>query len=284
MAMGSGQRPFARYQQASPGLFALLHIPLLRGRLFGQDNRFDVAVINRALAEKYFHGENPIGQRIRFGATNSWFEIIGVVADVKTSGLSAAPEPAVYYPYGPAEAFADVGIIVKSPLSEAVIGDELRKAVIAIDPNQPVSTVETLNTRLSDSVSKPRFIAVLLFAFAALAAILGIIGVYGVVSVRVRWQMRELAVRQALGAQPGDVVRHVLRQGLGMIAIGIAAGIGGSLALSRVLSGMLYEVRANDPITLVSVAMMLSLVALLACWIPARRAARVDPLVLLRYE
>ncbi len=284
MAMGSGQRPFARYQQASPGLFALLHIPLLRGRLFGQDNRFDVAVINRALAEKYFHGENPIGQRIRFGATNSWFEIVGVAADVKTSGLSAAPEPAVYYPYGPAEAFADVGIILKSPLSEAVIGDELGKAVIAIDPNQPLSTVETLNTRLSDSVSKPRFIAALLFAFAALAAILGIIGVYGVVSVRVRWQMRELAVRQALGAQPGDVIRHVLRQGLGMIAIGIAAGIGGSLALGRVLSGMLYEVRANDPITLVSVAMMLSLVALLACWIPARRAARVDPLVLLRYE
>ena len=284
MPMASGQRPFARYQQASPGLFALLHIPLLRGRLFSSSDRFEVAVVNRALAGKYFRGENPIGQHISFGATRSWFEIVGIVADVKTSGLNAAPEPAVYYPYSPKEAFADVGVIVKSPLSEAVIGDELRRAVAAIDPNQPISTIETLNTRLSDSVSKPRFVAALLAAFAALAAILGIIGVYGVVACRVRWQMRELAVRQALGAQPGDVIRHVLRQGLTLIAVGVIAGIAGSLALSRALVGMLYEVRGNDPVTLISVAVMLSAVALAACWIPARRAARVDPLVLLRYE
>jgi putative ABC transport system permease protein len=282
--MASGQRPFARYQQSSPGLFALLQVPLLRGRLFDASDRFEVCVINRALADKYFRGENPIGQHLGFGATRSVFEIIGIVADVKTSGLDAAPEPAVYYPYGPTEAFTDVGVIVRSPLGESVIASELREAVSRIDPNQPVSSVETLNTRLSDSVSKPRFIAALLFAFAGLAVVLGIIGVYGVVACRVRWQMRELAVRQALGAQPRDVIGHVLRQGLGMIAMGIAAGLVGSLALSRVLSGMLYEVRANDPATLIGVTLMLSAVALAACWIPARRAARVDPLVLLRYE
>jgi predicted permease len=284
MPMASGQRPFARYQQSSPGLFALLQIPLLRGRLFDASDRFEVCVINRALAEKYFRGENPIGQRLGFGASGSVFEIIGIVADVKTSGLNAAPEPAVYYPYGPSEAFTDVGVIVRTPLSQSVIANELRNAVSTIDPNQPVSTVETLNTRLSDSVSTPRFIAALLFAFAGLAAVLGIIGVYGVVSCRVRWQMRELALRQALGARPRDVIGHVLRQGLGMIAAGIAAGLAGSLALSRVLSKVLYEVRANDPVTLIGVAFLLSAVALAACWIPARRAARVDPLVLLRYE
>ena len=172
------------------------------------------------MPDKYFRGENPIGQRIRFGAPDApWYEITGIVANVKTSGLNAAPEPAA-----------------------------------------------------------------LLCAFAALAAILGIIGVYGVVACRVRWQMRELAVRQALGTQPGDVTRHVLRQGSEMVAVGICAGIGGSLALSRAISGLLYQVSGNHPLTLASVAISLSAVALAACWIPARRAARVDPLVLLRYE
>jgi predicted permease len=277
--------PLARYQQSSPDLFALLQIPLLKGRLFNSSDRPQVVVVNRALVERYFTGENPIGQSIRWGPKGSpWFEIIGIAGNVKTSGLDAAPEPAVYHPYSTAETTPDVGIIVRSPLSEDIIGNELRQAVIAIDPKQPVSTIAALNERLSDSVSKPRFVAALLSAFAALAAILGIIGVYGVVSCRVRWQMRELAVRQALGAQPHDVVSHVLRQAFSMIATGIAVGLGGSFALTRALSGMLYEVRANDPLTLALSATLLTIVALLACWIPARRAARVDPLVLLRYE
>jgi ABC-type antimicrobial peptide transport system permease subunit len=207
-----------------------------------------------------------------------------VVGDVKTSGLDAAPEPAVYYPYNQGESLNEIGLIVRSQLGAETMANQIRQAVQTLDPNQPVSKIETLDARLTESVSKPRFTAALLLAFAALAAILGIIGVYGVVSCRVRWQMRELAVRQALGAQPGDVVRHVLRQGLGMIAAGIAGGIAASLTLGRVLAKMLYEVRPNDPVTLIGVALLLSAVAMAACWIPARRAARVDPLVLLRYE
>jgi putative ABC transport system permease protein len=280
----AGRRPIARFQPASPGIFSVMQIPLWKGRLFESSDGNRV-VVNRALVDKYFAGESAIGQRIRFGSdTNPWCEITGIVANVKTSGLAAAPEPAVYYPYGPSDGLTDVGLILRSPLDAGVIARELRKAVADINPNQPVAKVESLDARLTESVSKPRFTAALLCAFAALAAILGIIGVYGVVSCRVRWQMRELAVRLALGAQPRDLIRHVLSQSLGMIAAGILAGIGGSLALSQLMSGMLYEVRANDPMTLATAGLLLALVALAACWIPARRAARVDPLALLRYE
>jgi len=282
--MGS-LRPISRFQPASPGVFGILKIPLVRGRLFSVSDREPVVVVNRVLVEKYFRDNDAVGQHIRFGPNDSpWFEIVGIVADVKSSGLAAAPEPAVYYPYSQSDRLVDLGLIVRSPLDAQVVTNEIRKAVLSVDPNQPVSKIESLDARLTESVATPRFTAALLFAFASLAAVLGIIGVYGVVSCRVRWQMRELAVRQALGAKPRDVIGHVLRQGLGMIAIGIGAGLVGSLALSRVLSQMLYEVRANDPVTLIGVALVLSAVALLACWIPARRAARVDPLVLLRYE
>jgi putative ABC transport system permease protein len=283
--LAPGHRPIARFQRATSNLFAILQIPLLNGNLFDSSRREDVCLINRVLAERYFRGENPIGHRVRWGSNDSqWSEIVGVVGAVKTSGLNAAAEPAIYYPYSATDASPELGLILKSPLGAETIANEIRKAVTSIDPNQPVKKVETLDARLTESVSKPRFTAALLCAFAGLAAILGIIGVYGVVSCRVRWQMREMAIRQALGAQPRDVIGHVLRQGIGMIAIGIIVGVAGSLALSRTLSRFLYEVRANDPITLASTVALLIIVALAACWIPARRAARVDPLVLLRYE
>jgi predicted permease len=281
----AGHRPIARFQPASPGIFSVMQIPLWQGRLFQVSDGNDVVVVNRALTDKYFPGESAIGQRIRFGSdTNPWCQIVGVVANIKTSGLASAPEPAVYHPYRLSDGMTDVGLIVRSPLRAGVIAGELRKAVASIDPGQPIAKVESLDARLTESVSKPRFTAALLCAFAASAAILGIIGVYGVVSCRVRWQVRELAVRLAVGAQPRDLIRHVLAQGLGMIAAGLIAGIAGSLALGRLLTGMLYEVRANDPLTLTSAGLLLSVVALAACWIPARRAARVDPLALLRYE
>jgi predicted permease len=278
----AGHRPIARFQPASSEIFSILRIPLWKGRLFGSENG---VVVNRALVDKYFQDEDVIGQRIRFGSNSApWREVIGVVGNVKTSGLTAAPEPAVYYPYSQSHGFNDVGLILRSPLDAGVVARELRKAVVEINPSQPVAKVESLDARLTESVSKPRFTAALLCAFAALAAMLGIVGVYGVVSCRVRWQMRELAVRLALGAQPRDLIRQVVAQGLLMIAAGIVAGLAGSLALGRLLSGMLYEARADDPLTLAGAGLLLSLVALAACWIPSRRAARVDPLALLRYE
>jgi putative ABC transport system permease protein len=187
-------------------------------------------------------------------------------------------------PYRQTDPLAEVGIVLRSPLAVGILASEFRKAVTSLDANQPVASVQSMNDRLSESVSGPRFTALLLFAFAGLAVVLGLIGVYGVMGCRVRWQLRELAVRQALGAQPRDVVWHVLRQGVGIVVAGLVVGLLGALSLSGLLASLLYEVSARDPLTLATVCTGLILVALLACWIPAARAAGSDPLQLLRHD
>jgi len=283
-----GSRPIARYPTVSAGYFGIMGIPLLRGRLLEDsdgDNAPPVVVVSQTLAHRYFYGENPIGRRVRTGGDGQpWCAIAGVVGDIKTSGLTAAPEPTIYFPYRQTDGLAEIGLVMRSPLDAGMIASELRKAVTSLDPNQPISSIQAMEDRLSESVSKPRFITALLSAFAGLAVVLGMIGVYGVMGCRVRWQLREVAVRQALGAQRRDVVWHVLRQGFGIILPGLCLGLPGSVALSRLLSSMLYEVPANDPLTLAAVSAGLVGVALLACWIPAMRAARVDPLESLRHD
>jgi putative ABC transport system permease protein len=283
-----GPRPIARYPAVSAGYFGIMGIPLLRGRLLEDsdgDNAPPVVVVSQTLAHRYFYGENPIGRRVRTGGDGQpWCAIAGVVGDIKTSGLTAAPEPTIYFPYRQTDGLAEIGLVMRSPLDAGMIASELRKAVTSLDPNQPISSIQAMEDRLSESVSKPRFITALLSAFAGLAVVLGMIGVYGVMGCRVRWQLREVAVRQALGAQRRDVVWHVLRQGFGIILPGLCLGLPGSVALSRLLSSMLYEVPANDPLTLAAVSAGLVGVALLACWIPAMRAARVDPLESLRHD
>ncbi len=283
-----GPRPLAHYPRVSPGYFGIMGIPLLKGRLLEDsdgENATPVVVVNRALAHRYFNGENPIGRRIRTGGDGEpWYTIAGIVGDVKTSGLMAAPEPTVYIPYRQTDGLAEIGLVMRSRLDAGMIANELRKTVASLDPNQPIASIQAMDDRLTESVSKPRFTTTLLCAFAGLAVVLGIIGVYGVMGCRVRWQLRELAVRQALGAQRRDVVWHVLRQGMGIILPGLCLGLLGSIALSRLLSSMLYEVSATDPLTFAAASLGLIGAALLACWIPAMRAAHVDPLVALRHD
>ena len=283
-----GPRPIARYPVVSPAYFAIMGIPLLQGRLlqdYDGENAPAVAVVNRALVRRYFDRENPIGKRVRTGADDQpWRTIAGVVGDVKSSGLASAAEPTVYLPYRQADTLAEIGMVMRSPLQAGTIAAEIRKMVASLDPNQPVATVQAMGDRLSESVSGPRFTTVLLFAFAALAIMLGLIGVYGVMDCRVRWQLRELAVRQALGAQRKDVIRHVLRQGFAIIVPGLVAGVLGAIGLSRLLSSMLYQVSVHDPLTFATVPIGLVGVALLACWLPAMRAARRDPVQLLRHD
>jgi putative ABC transport system permease protein len=283
-----GAEPIARYPTVSPGYFGIMGIPLLQGRLLQDsdgENAAPVVVVSRSLIYRYFNGENPIGKRVRTGGDDQpWCAIAGVVGDVKTSGLTAAPEPAIYFPYRQTVGLSEIGLVMRSPLDAGIIASELRGAVASLDPNQPVSSIQAMGDRLSESVSKPRFTTALLCAFAGLAVVLGMIGVYGVMGCRVRWQLREVAVRQALGAQRSDVVWHVLRQGFAIILPGLCLGLLGSVALSRLLSSMLYEVPANDPLTLAAVSAGLIGVAVLACGIPAMRAARVDPLESLRHD
>jgi predicted permease len=283
-----GVRPIARYPAVSAAYFAILGIPLLQGRLFQDSDGVKappVVVVNRALVHRYFDRENPIGKRVRTGGDDQpWRTIAGVVEDVKTSGLTSAPEPTIYLPYRQTDALAEVGLVMRSPLEAGIVAAELRKSIASLDASQPVSSVQAMGERLSESVSGPRFTTVLLFAFAGLAIVLGLIGVYGVMGCRVRWQLRELAVRQALGAQQQDVIWHVLRQGFAIILPGLAAGLLGTIALSRLLSSVLYGISAYDPPTFVMVATGMAGVALLACWVPAMRAARSDPLQLLRHD
>jgi predicted lysophospholipase L1 biosynthesis ABC-type transport system permease subunit len=249
------------------------------------ENATPVVVVNQALARRYFNDLNPIGKRLQGGFNVSeWREIVGVVGDVKTSGLAAAPEPTFYLPYRQTEGLTRIGLVVRSPLDAGIIAAELRKTVVGLDPNQPVASIEAMGDRLTESVAKPRFATAMLCAFAGLAAVLGIIGVYGVMAYRARSQLRELALRLALGAQRGDLVRLVLRQGFGIILPGLGLGLLGSVLLSRSLSSMLYDVPVNDPVTMIAVSAGLTAVALLASYIPARRAAKVDPMVALRYE
>lgn len=284
----SGQRPVARYQTVTPGYFGLLHIPLLQGRLLDERDGEETpkaVVVNQVLARRYFANQDPLGHRIRTGGPSQpFYQIVGVVGDVKTSGLDAAPEPAVYYAWRQTGGVADLGLVLRSALPAGSIAGELRRAVAAVDPNQPVAAIAGMNERLSTSAARPRFTAALLASFAARAMLLGLIGVYGVIGCRVRWQVRELAVRQALGARPGDVVRLVLRQGVAIIIAGTAAGVAGALSMGRALRSLLYEVPYHDPRTITAAAAPLAAVALAACWIPARRAARIDPAVALRED
>lgn len=283
-----GHRPFARYPMVTPGYFAMMGIPLVRGRLIGEtdtDRAAPVVVVNQQLVRRFFPGQEPLGQRVRMGPPGSTvYEIVGVVGNVKGSGLMTHPEPAMYLPYRQASGISEVGVILRCALDPAMVGKELRRAVAGLDPDQPVATVQALNDRLSESVARPRFTTAMLGCFAALAALLGILGVYGVMSCRAAWQSRELAVRQALGAQRGDVMAHVLRQGAAMIVPGVALGIVGSLALGRAMASLLYEVHPGDPWTLAPVACGTAVVALAACWLPALRASRGDLLRVLREE
>ena len=283
-----GPRPIARYPVVSPAYFAIMGIPLLAGRLPADsdgENTPPVAVVNRALVRRYFDRENPIGKHIRTGGIDQpWRTIVGVAGDVKSSGLGSAAEPAVYLPYRQAGAPADLGLVMRSPLDAGVVAAELRKAIATVDPNLPVASVQAMDDRLSESVSGPRFTTMMLFAFAGLAMVLGLVGVYGVMGCRVRWQLRELAVRQALGAQRRDVIRHVLRQAFAIIISGVLAGLFGAIWLGRFLSGMLYEVSPREPFTLAAVPVGLAAAALLACAIPAMRAARSGLMELLRHD
>jgi predicted permease len=283
-----GPRPIARYPVVSSAYFAIMGIPLLQGRLLQDsdgENAQPVVIVNQALVRRYFDRQPALGKRVRTGGDDQpWRTIAGVVGDVKTSGLASAAEPAIYLPYRQAGALTEIGLVMRSPLHSGMVAAGLRKTIAGLDPNQPVVGVQSMGDRLSESVSGPRFTTVLLFGFAGLAMVLGLIGVYGVMGCRVRWQLRELAVRQALGAQQKDVIRHVLRQGFAMILPGLFAGLLGAIWLSRLLAGMLYEVPVHDPLTFATVATGLAGVALLACWIPARRAVRSDPLQLLRHD
>ena len=274
---------------ASTGYFELMGIRLLRGRTFtDQDDQHSalVCVITQAMARRHFPGEDPIGRRIHFGgaqAKNPWMTIIGVVDDVRSERIEEQPRPMLYRPLRQASNLS-LSLVLKTDSDPRQLSAALAREVRAADRDQPTFGVKTMDAIVASATAPRRFATELLGGFAALALLLAAVGIYGVTAFVVGQRTREMGIRIALGAQPHAVVRLILVQALALAAAGVTLGGIGAVFLSRLLSGMLFEVRATDPLTYGVIALLLAVTAGVAAWRPARRAAGVDPIVALRAE
>jgi putative ABC transport system permease protein len=272
---------------ASPDYFQTLRIPLLKGRMVNDSDRNGspaVALVNQAFVRRFFGTGDAIGKRLSFGCEKDLCRtIVGVVGNVRQENLTDDFVPQLYIPFAQMP-LNGMTLFVRTSSSPLNIAATVREEVLAIDKNQPVHTVQTLDHYLKEAVSVPRSLAFLFSAFALLALLLATVGIYGIVSYSVNQRTREIGIRIALGAQRSHVLRLILRNGVKLAVVGIALGVGGALALTRFMTALLFGVTATDPSTFVFVSVGLFLVAVVACLIPARRATKVDPLVALRYE
>ena len=285
------QWPVTNYRSVTPDYFRAMSIPIKQGRAFedGDDAKAPLVVlINQAAADRDFAGENPVGKRISFGGTDRngqpiWFEIVGVAANVRSIELQEVPMPEVYTA-ARQDAFSSMSFVISASVEPAGLSNAVRQAVVSIDRAQPVSDVRTMENIVSDSVSAPRFNLTLLGVFAGIALVLSSAGIYGVMAYSVAQRTAEIGIRIALGASTSDVVTMVLKQAGRLTAIGVAVGLSASFVLTRFLSTLLFKISPTDKLTFAVVALILTGVAALACFVPARRAARVDPMIALRCE
>lgn len=280
--------PQAGFPVVTPGYFGTLGIPIERGRDFNDADTYDtpfVTIISRSLAGQAFPHSDPIGRQIRCGLdSDNWMTVVGVVGDIRMSDPTSPPGPELYMPYlqHPRHG-AVMTVIVRTPLAPGSLAEALRSTVRALNPNVP-TRFTTMGALLGDSTATSRFRAMLIGLFAAVALCLAVAGVYGVMMFMVGQRTSEIGIRLALGAQPSSVLWLVLRQGLGLALIGIACGMAGAFAATRLVAGFLYGTQATDPTTFAAVCVLLLAASLAACWIPARRAMKVDPMVALRHE
>jgi putative ABC transport system permease protein len=274
----------------SNDFFRAMGIPLKRGRVFTDEDRADtmpVVVINETMARRFWPGEEAVGKRIRWGGWNpqGWLTVAGVVADVKFSSLETESPPTIYMPvFQIPRLRRDAIFIARTVADPASLAAALRREIAAVDTDLPVYDVRTMNQVTAESVAQRRLTMGLLVIFAAAALLLAALGLYGVLSYAVTQRTREIGVRMALGGRRLDVLRLVVWQGMKMAMIGALAGLIASFALTRLMKGLLFGVSASDPLTFIVVASLLTIVALAACWIPARRATKVDPIVALRRD
>jgi putative ABC transport system permease protein len=290
--MTIGEEPELYSRSVAGEYFKVLGIPVIQGRALTRDDRADaplVGVINESMARQYFPGESPLGARIRWARNEGveWITIVGVAGNVRHFGLANPEEPAIYTPYAQSgqdwKRWSEIVVRLPATTSPELIA-QLKAAVWKVDPLIPVTKVRSMSEVMALSLAEQRFNSLLLGIFAGVALLLAGVGLYGVLAFSVAQRTREIGIRMALGAQTRDVLRLVLRQGLTLSLLGVAAGVAVSLAGTRVLAGLLYGVAPTDPATFAAVAFVLIAVGLVACLVPARRAMRVDPMVALRYE
>ncbi|HEY0380187.1 MAG TPA: ABC transporter permease [Pyrinomonadaceae bacterium] len=282
-----GERPVSGARVITPGYLRAMGIPVIRGRDFTErddDKAPKVVLINETLARKHFAGDDPVGKRLNLGLNDINGEVVGVVGDVRSRNLSKEAGPEFYVPYAQVP-IGDVSLVVRTSSADPTpLTQALRSAVQEIDRDQPLYEVHTMNALVAESVSRQRFSMTLLALFAGLALMLASVGIFGVMSFLVTQRTHEIGIRMALGAQRRDVLKMIVGQGMKLTLVGVALGLAAAFALTRLMSSLLYGVSATDPLTFAGVSLLLAAVALLACYVPARRAMRVDPMVALRYE
>lgn len=287
--------PRADWQVVTPGYLDAMGIPLLRGRAIRASDDSDspgVVVISEAMTERYWPGEDPLGKRILLGGGSGpgWVTVIGIVRNVTHGGLDATPTPQMYLAHeqfrfwGSGRPVYSMTLVLRSDRSPAALTPALRRVVSSLDPALPVSSVRIMEDVVSASLARPRLLTSLLVAFSVLALVLAVVGIYGVISYAVSRRAHEFGIRMALGAVSGDVIALVVKRGLVMVVLGTVTGLLISLAVGRLLGGLLFAVSPSDPTTLIGVSVVLIAVGMIASYVPASRATRVDPMVTLRVE
>jgi len=281
-----GEAPAADFRDVSPSYFGTMGIPLLQGRAFTDHDNADgprVAIVDATLARRFFPNQDPVGKHLQFAEVSRPWEIVGVVGGVHDTGFDQQPRPTIYFPYLQT-GDQTMSLVVRTDSEPGALVPAIRNAIRAVDRDQPVFNVKTMDEIISGVVSAQRLAFILLGIFAFLALTLAAVGIYGVTSYAVSQRTHEIGIRMALGARESDVFRLVVGHGLTLGLVGVGLGVAGALVLTRFLASLLYGIRPTDPLTYLVVSLVLTAVAALASYIPARRATKVDPMEALRYE
>jgi predicted permease len=281
-----GTEPEVMFNTAMPNYFETIGIPLLKGRTFSNEDQANAPgalIINQTMAQQFWPNQDPLGKQIKFVQDGSQGTVIGVVGDAKQYWIEEEQKPQLYVPYSQNPGIFAT-LLIKTTVEPLSIAEQVRQAVWKVDPDQPMWKIRTVEFLVNRSVADRKFLMALMGIFAGLALILTVIGLYGVISYLVNQRTQEIGIRMALGAQVKDIMRMVLKQGMLLVSAGVILGLLGSWALTRLMVRLLYKTSATDPVTFSAIAVLLIVVALFACYFPARRATKVDPLDALRYE
>jgi len=293
LAPGEAQ-PHAEGRTAAPDYFRISGIPLLKGREFQSTDRKGsdlVVILNKTLADQLFPGQEAVGRRVAWtgellkfiGISDAWRTVVGVVGDTKDGGLDAAPVPVLFGPFAQTDVFSS-SLVIKASGDPAALAGAAAKAVRAVAPEQPVEKVLTIEQIRDESVAPRRLNALLIASFGLLAVVIAAVGIAGVLAFSVSARTNEIGIRMTLGADAGKVQRMILGEGSLLLVVGLTLGVAGSLLLSRLIQGLLFGVSPHAPVTLGFVAVLMAAIGITACWIPAARAARIDPGVAIRAQ